>query len=279
MSTITTPTTSSAWSPDLFTFAPTETVPDALIMQVATVAGSVEGDAPAVRVAYVDDANAQFSAEGESIPEAAPTLSEVAVFTGKVTQLVRLSREQWTQPGVSQQLSESVKRAVVKKADEAFIDQAAPIPPAVTPPAGILNVPGVHAGPELSNNLDALVDIFAGIESKGGTPTHIVVAPDVWATMRKMKVSSGSAQSLIGAGTSDAARMLLDVPVLVSSSVTPGSGIVIDKSAIVAAVGAVQVAQSEHTYFASDSIALRCTWRFGANVVRPDRIATFTVAA
>ena len=58
-----------------------------------------------------------------------------------------------------------------------------------------------------------------------------------------------------------------------------GTGLVIDKSAIVSAVGEVMVAQSEHAYFDSDSIALRCTWRFGANVVRPDRIGKFTVTA
>ena len=44
-----------------------------------------------------------------------------------------------------------------------------------------------------------------------------------------------------------------------------------------AKVHRVQVAQSEHLYFASDSIGLRCTWRFGANLVRPDRVGSFTV--
>ena len=53
---------------------------------------------------------------------------------------------------------------------------------------------------------------------------------------------------------------------------------VVDKSAIVSAVGAVMVAQSEHAYFSSDSIALRGTWRFGQNIVRPERIGKFTIA-
>lgn len=277
MSTITTPHTPAAWSPDVFTFAPAETVGESLIMQTATVAGRVEGDAPAVRAAYVDDAAAQFTAEGEVIPEADPSLSEVIVHTGKVTQLVRLSAEQWMQPGVSQQLSQSVQRAVVKAADRAYIAQAAPIAPAITPPAGLQNLAGITHGGQVTKNLDALIDLFAGIEAKGGTPSHILVAPDAWATLRKMKTGTGSAQNILGAGTNDAARMLLDVPVLVSSSLDAGTGMIVDSTAIIAAVGDVKVAQSEHAYFAADSIALRCTWRFGANVVRPERIATFTV--
>lgn len=124
-----------------------------------------------------------------------------------------------------------------------------------------------------------LVDLFAELEGNGATPTHIIVDPVAWASLRKFKAATGSAQSLLGAGTSDAARLLLDLPVLVTPAMTAGTGLVIDKSAIVSAVGEVMVAQSEHAYFDSDSIALRCTWRFGANVVRPDRIGKFTVTA
>ena len=126
MATETTVTSARAWSPDIYTFAPSEAVGQSLILQASTVSGSVEGDAPAVRVAYVDDAAATFTAEGEVIPEADPALNEVLVYTGKVSQLVRLSREQWVQPGVSMQLSESVRRAVTKTADAAFISQACP---------------------------------------------------------------------------------------------------------------------------------------------------------
>ena len=45
------------------------------------------------------------------------------------------------------------------------------------------------------------------------------------------------------------------------------------------AVGPVEVATSEHAFFGTDSIAVRCIWRFGANVVKPNRIGKFTVTA
>ena len=68
MTLITTKSAAGAWRPDTYTFAPEDAVPDALINLVTTVSGQIEGDAPSVRVAYIDDAAAQISAE-ELIPE------------------------------------------------------------------------------------------------------------------------------------------------------------------------------------------------------------------
>jgi len=279
MATETTVTSANAWSPDQHSFAASEVIPDALILATSTVAGRIEGDAPAVRVAYVDDAAATFTAEGAPIPEADPALSEVLVYTGKVSQLVRLSREQWQQEGVPLQLSESVRRAVTTAANTAYIAQAAPVGPAVTPPAGLINIAGIVNGGAVATSLDKLVDAFATIEGNGGTPSHILLSPTAWASLRKFKTGTGSAQNLLGAGMNDSARMLLGVPLLVTSALAAGSGLVVDRTAIASAVGPVMVAQSEHVYFAADSIALRCTFRFGANVVRPNRIAKFTVTA
>ena len=115
-----------AWRPDVYTFAPTDVVPDALILQCTTVAGEIEGDEPVMRVAYVDDDDAQFTAEGDEIPEGEPALAEVLVHTAKVTQLVRLSNEQWSQTNTAAQLSQSVSRAVTRRANLAFVAEPAP---------------------------------------------------------------------------------------------------------------------------------------------------------
>ena len=277
MATETTSTSAKAWSPDVSAFAATDVIPDALVLETSTVVGRIEGDEPAVRVAYVDDAAATFVAEAATIPEADPALSEVLVHTGKVAQLVRLSREQHSQSNTAALLSESVRRAVTKKANEAYIAQAAPTAPAVTPPAGLLNVTGIEAGGAVASDLDGLVDLIATLEGNGATPTHILLAPDAWASLRKFKTATGSAQTLLGAGTADATKSLLDLPVIVTPALTSGTGLVLDRSAVVSAVGDVQLAVSQDVYFASDSVGIRCTWRFGANVVRPDRIGSFTV--
>lgn len=279
MATETTKTSAKAWSPDITAFAPSEAIPDALVLQTSTVVGRIEGDEPAVRVAYVDDADADFVAEGAEIPEDDPALSEVLVHTGKVAQLVRLSREQYAQAQTPQMLAESVRRAVTKRANLAYIAQAAPTAPAVTPPAGLVNVAGIEEGDAVASDLDALVDLIATLESNGATPSHILVDPIAWASLRKFKTGTGSAQTLLGAGTTDATKSLLDLPVIITSALASGTGLVIDRSAIVSAVGDVQLATSSDVYFASDSIGIRCTFRFGANVVRPERIGSFTVTA
>ena len=83
--TATTPNSAGAWRTDVYEFAPADVIPDALILQCTTVGADVEGDAPAVRVAYIDDDQAQLSAEGDEIPEAAPELAERIIYTSKIT--------------------------------------------------------------------------------------------------------------------------------------------------------------------------------------------------
>jgi HK97 family phage major capsid protein len=275
---LTTVTSAKAWAPDVTVFAPTDAVPDALILQCSTVSGDVQGDEPALRVGYVDDDQAQFTAEGTEIPEGEPVLAERLVHTAKVTQLVRLSNEQWSQTNTSAQLAQSVSRAITRRADLAFVAEVAPVAPAVAPVAGLVNVPGIVEGADVSGSLDALVDLIAQLQDNLSIPSHILVDPLGWGELRKLKVANTYNQSLLGAGTSDAAQMLLSLPVLVNPAVPDLTGLVVDRNAIVSAVGQVKVANSEHQYFSSDSILLRATWRFGHVVVRPNRIGTFTIA-
>lgn len=275
----TTHDSASAWSPDITAVAPTDAVPDALILTTSTVAGDIEGDAPLVRVQYVDDADASFTAEGEYITEEDPGLSERVVPTGKVTQLIKLSREQWAQPNANELLSASVARAVTKAGNKAYLDQPVPTAPAVTPPAGLLHIPGIINGGAVDEDLDGLVDLLALLATNDSTPSHIVLSPTAWASLRKFKTGADYNTSLLGTGATDAQRFLLDLPVIVTPAAPADTGLVIDNTAVVSAVGPVMVATSEHAFFGADSIAVRCTWRFGANAVKPNRIGKFTVTA
>jgi len=279
MASQTTSTSAVAWSPDLQFFTAGDVVPDALILQTSTVAGAVEGDRPSVRVPYVDDAEAGFVAEGADIDVAEPDLNEVVVYTGKVSQLVKLSREQYHQEGADGLLSESVARAVTKAANVAYLAQPAPTSPATTPPAGIAAITGVvPAAADVTGDLDVLVDLLATLQANGAQPSHILLSPTAWARLRKMKIGDDFNASLLGAGTEDAAQRLLGIPAIVTPALATGKGLVLDKTAIMSAVGDLAVATSEHFYFGSDNVALRCTWRFGQNLVKPNRIGTFNVA-
>jgi HK97 family phage major capsid protein len=266
-----------AWRPDGYAFAPIDAVPDALILKCSVVCGSIEGDQPAIRVAFVDDDEAQLTAESDPIPEAEPSLAERLIHTSKATQLVRLSSEQWLQTNTAAQLSQSVSRAITRRANLAFVAEVAPTPPDVAPAAGLVNVADIVDGSAVADNLDVLVDLIAQLQDNLSVPSHILIDPLGWGELRKLKTAASYNSSLLGAGVSDAAQMLLSLPVVVDPAVPDYSGVVIDRAAVVSAVGQVKIAVSEHQYFSSDSVLLRATWRFGHAVVRPDRIGKFAI--
>lgn len=278
MAAITTNDAAYPWRPDTEFFPAADVVPQALILQASTIGGEVNGDAPSLRVGYINDDDATFTAEGVAPADSDPELAQVVVFTAKIQQTVELSNEQFHQDQTAGNIAASVSRSLVKKADQAFVSQAAPVSPAVAPPAGLLHISGIVAGGTVSDSLDELVDLLAELESNGATPSHIILDPYGWASLRRLKTATGSNQSLVGAGVTDAARMLLSLPVIVNRHVTPGTGLVVDSSAIVSAVGPVNIATSEHAAFRSDSTVIRATWRIGWNAVRPERIGKFTIA-
>ncbi|MFE5342338.1 phage major capsid protein [Isoptericola sp. NPDC056578] len=269
----TTVTAQPGWAPDVTYIPAAEAIPDALVLKASTVAGQVEGDSPMVRVLWVDGAEAQSVPEGEEIPEGEPELAETLVVTHRVSVLVPVSLELARQTGRAQLLADSLRRAVIRQADHAFINR-----PEGTPPAGI-----IHGIPQVADpvvaNLDPLADAVAGIEAAEGIPSIILAAPGAWADLRKVKTGADSAESLLGAGTDDAAPRLLGIPVLRTPAVPSGKLLVLDKRAIVSAVGDVEVATSEHVYFKRNALAQRVTFRFGQALMHPERTALVTVGA
>lgn len=267
----TTSTSAYAWRPDETFFAANEVVGDALILQTSTIAGSVDGDQPVVRVAYVTDADADYVAEASPISESDPALSEVTISTRKASQLVKLSNEQYRQEQTATQVSQSVARALTKLADSDYVTS-------VSNPTGLVNIAGTVEAGSLGTDLDKLIELVATLESNGAQPSHIIVDPLGWAALRKIRTFTGDSDSneyVLGSGTVDAPRMLLGLPVLVNRFVGAYSGVVVDRNAVVSAVGPVSIATSEHAAFSSDSVLLRATWRFGWNIVRPNWVGSF----
>ncbi|WP_395704743.1 phage major capsid protein [Rhodococcus ruber] len=277
MAGITTLTAAKGLHLDVRGFAPTELIPEALILQTSTKAGFVEGDEPAVRCPFVNvDDDAGFVAEGANIPEADPEHTEVVIHTGKVAVLVRTSREQHSQGNAAALVSDSVRRAIIRKANGAYLSQPAPTAPATTPPAGLLSLSPTSGG-TVADDFDVVADTLMGIEAANGQATHIVASPSAWASLTKFKAATGSNSSLVGAGVEAAERRLLGVPVIVSNAMTADKILVLDNTAILSAYGNVQLAVSDQAFFASDSVAVRCTFRFGQKLIDPARVVQLTV--
>lgn len=277
MATVTTTTTNKAFAMDVQAFIPTDVIPEALILQTATFTTEIEGDAPAVRVPFVSvDDDAGFEAEGAVIPVSVPDTREVVIHTGKIAVLAVVSREQYELTGIGNLMSDSMRRAVVKKANAAYLNQAAPTLPAVTPPPGLFNQSPTVGG-TVTTNLDAVSDAILDIEAAYGNATQIIAAPDAWASLLKFKAATGSNQSLLGAGTTAAERFLFSTPVIVSAAAPAGKLLITDKSSILSTYGPLNLAVSNEAYFNSDSIGLRCTWRIGAAIADAARVIAVTV--
>ncbi|GAB3253347.1 hypothetical protein GCM10027425_12530 [Alteromonas gracilis] len=268
----TTLNTDKALHPDVVRFAADEEIPEALILQVTTRAGSIEGDEPAVRVPWVaDDGVAGFVPEGTVIPDHEAAFTETVVRTGKIATLGKFSREQMAQPNAARLIVNAMRRSVVKKANTAFLANAAD-------PDGLLSLAGITDGGDLGDNLDTLNDALTLIESDGGQASHIIASPGAWAAVSKMKTGTGSAATLLGAGTEVSQRRVLSTPVLTTSAMPADTLLIVDSSSILSVVGDLQTARSEDAFFSSDVVAVRVTLRLGWAAMHPERIVKINTA-
>lgn len=273
-----TPDAVKALAMDVRGVAPLEVVPAAFILQASTIGGFVEGDAVTVRCPVVSlEDQPGFVDEGADIPESTPEQSEILINTGKLAILTAASRESLAQPDASALLSEAMRRAVIRKANRAFLAQAAPTPPATHPPAGILAQTHTVSAESIETDLDALASAIATIEEAGGTPTHVLASPSSWAYVSTLKTQTGGNESLVGAGTAAPQRQLSGLPVLVDRDVPDLKLVVLDKAGVLSVVGNIMVAQSADYLFGNDAVALRVTWRFGASIVDPGLVVELGV--
>ena len=271
-------TSTQAWAPNLISsFDADDLVPEALIVRTASLAGTVEGDAPSVRVPYVsDDGDAAVVAEGGDITPDEPTPAEIVVETDKVSKLIKVSREQIKQAGAAERLARSMARAVVAKADALYLHNA-------SAPTGLLNTGSLATAGDLGGatgpDVFAAYDAVGAIEDDGGATTHVLINPVDWALLCKLPEIDGSAKSLLADVHDASRRSLAGVPVIVSNHVTAGAALMLDSSEVVAAYGQLELARSDDFYFGSDSVAIRLTFRLGWKVARVARLQKLTIAA
>lgn len=283
MSSFTTPDSVKSLAWDVKGIAPKDVLPDALILRAATKAGVVEGDAPAVRVPHIALNAGGFVAEGVTIEDTLPDDSETVIHTGKIASLVPLSREQYGQADVAGLLSDAMKADLLRKANAAFLAQAAPVAPATTPPAGLINQSPTALGGDsiaTAGSLDPLADAIAWVEAAGSALGNLVIVahPSAWATIVKLKAATDSKASLLGAGVDAVERRLLSVPVIVDRDAPTSSLLVIDRHAVLAAYGEVSIATSADARFADDVVLVRGLWRFGARIVDTNRVVLVSVS-
>lgn len=130
----------------------------------------------------------------------------------------------------------------------------------------------------VSGSFDKLVDLEAACRTAGADPSAWIVSPTAWAKPRKLKLGIDFNAGLLGAGTENAVPRLLSIPVVGNAQVPANSVLLIDRTAVIAAASAVEIATSADAYFAGDSIGVRATLRTGHVVPRPERLGKFVMS-
>lgn len=256
--------------PDVQGFSPSDIVPDALVLTAATPAAVLDGDGPRARIPYVpDDVAAALVPEGTDIAETDPEISELVVATKKVAVLSVLSREAYHAQGIQELITNSLRRSIQQKADAVFLANT-------TDPTGLVNTTGMVTG-TITSSLDPVIDTLATLEANGGSPTHVLAAPDAWAALQKIKTTSGTSVLVTDPAT-PTGRSLFGLPVIVNKFVPTGTLLVTDRNEILSVAGQVLAANSTERYFETDSVALRVTFRFGFGVIHSDRLAKLTIS-
>lgn len=261
-------------------FVYNEAVPDALIANplVATVAGEIEGDAPRVRVPYIKtDPTSGFVKEGADITDGGGELDEVLISTGKIATVVKQSNESASFETASQLIAAGVSRSIITSADNAFLNNAKnEDTDAQNGPVGILNTEGIPATQTTGEGIvDAVADAKAAIGGNGGIPTAIVANYAVEAILRKLKTTDG--RGLLIDPVEAGELSIHGLPVIVNRAMPDNTLLVVSAGEIVAAVGTVNLAVSTDALFTSDSLIRRATWRIGAKVIHPNRLAKLTI--
>lgn len=261
--------------PDQTTIEPLQAIPEALVLTQTTVSGTVQGDQPSVRIAYVDqDPDPEVVAEGGDIDAKDPKLSELVVNTQKVGIITVVSNEAYSYTNATRLLGNSLSRAIASKANRLFLQNAAPAE-GQTGITGLANYPGIIDGGTITDRLTPLIDAIATIATNGGTPTAILAGYDAWAWLLKLAYADGTPQISPDVANSPTPQ-LYGLPIVLNAQMPANTLIVIDRTQIVSAAGNVVTAVSSERYFEKDSVGLRVTFRFGYGILRPNRIAKLT---
>lgn len=274
---MTTTTLSAAYSFRPDSIVPVhEAVPTALALdqRVCTLAGAIEGDAPAVRLPVVGkDPEANVAREGETILESAATLSEVVVRTQKVALLTEVSREAYTSAQTAGSITDAARRAVTRKLDNLLITKRTE----TTSGPGIAYVHGLNEV-NGSYGLDPILDGIAAAADNDGSPTAILLNYGTWSRLLKVKGTDG--RGLIAPEVANApVAGLFGLPVILNSTVAADTALIVDASTIITAMSDVRADVSDGDAFRRDALLIRVTARIGVGILDASKNSKITFAS
>lgn len=222
------------------------------------------------------DASAAWVAEGADIPLSDVTLAEDVVQFAKLAGVTKVSRElaEDSSPAAATIVGMSLARDIARKLDTAFFGNLAA--PAPTGLGGLVGFTSVLSGGFA--NLDSFLGAIAAAEGVGATVTAFVVDPTVGLALAKLKVATGSNQTILGFdATSPTKRTIAGVPLYVTSACGPNMAWAICKDRVIVGLrNDVRLEVSRDAYFIADMVGIKATLRAGFSFPHPASVIKIT---
>lgn len=259
---------------------PEEVIREALALNqyCATPTVTIQGDAPRVRIPYVEtDPTAGIVAEGAEITQTSAALNEIEIATHKVALTIPITNEALTYTDATKLVSTSAANAVTNKVDAMFLSAAADS--AAGTPAGLAQLDGLTTETVTDlKDLSPILNVLSAITDHGGEPSALVMRYSVWA--RLMALTAKDGRPLIAPDvTSSAEPRLFNVPVFFNSYAAADTVLALSAKDIFVSASQVEAAVSKDALFTFDSSVMRLVMRFGYGLAHPERIGKVVLPA
>lgn len=259
---------------------PEEVIREAIALNpyCATPTVTIQGDAPRVRIPYVEtDPTAGVVAEGAEITQTSAALNEIEIATHKVALTIPMTNESLTYTDATQLVSTSAANAVTNRVDAMFLSAAAD--GTAGTPAGLAQLDGLTTETVTDlKDLAPILNVLSKITDHGGEPSALVMRYSVWA--RLMALTAKDGRPLIAPDvTSSAEPRLFNVPVIFSSYAAADTVLALSAKDVFVSVSQVEAAVSKDALFTYDSSVMRLVMRFGYGLAHPERLGKVVLPA
>ncbi|MGO5044102.1 phage major capsid protein [Bifidobacterium animalis] len=259
---------------------PEEVIKEAVALNTncATPTVTIHGDAPRVRIPYVEtDPTAGVVAEGAEITQTSAALNEIEIATHKVALTIPITNEALTYTDATKLVSTSAANAVTNKVDAMFLSAAAD--EAAGAPAGLAKLDGLTTETVTDlKDLSPILTVLSKITDNGGEPSALVMRYSVWA--RLMALTAKDGRPLIAPDvTSSAEPRLFNVPVFFNSYAAADTVLALSAKDIFVSASQVEAATSKDALFTFDSSVMRLVMRFGYGLAHPERVGKVVLPA
>ncbi|MFE5873579.1 phage major capsid protein, partial [Streptomyces roseifaciens] len=239
----------------------------------------IEMDSGTLQIPTVtDDGAASVVAEGAAIPLTDMQVADTGFKAHKIARGIKITSEllEDSAADARQAVSDALTRSVATAVDDYFFNGTG-----VNQPLGILKAPGVVSTPlSAPATLDNIADEMAAIEAYGGTVKSILVDPQTFNAIRKMKASGSGVYHSSPFVATDGPSQAWGAQLIGAPRLPAGTVVLMDPAYIhVGLRRNVMVAYSDQVLFMQDSDAAKITTRWaGVGLADPKAVRVLTKA-